>query len=319
MAARKTAAKKTAKPKKKRAERKPAAPVPSSPPARSASGKIIAPGIYPGISLDAYHGDLCDGLSVSASSLFLMHRSCPAKAFAYHYSNPDQLDDDDTEAKVFGTAAHCLILEGEDAFFQRYVMRPDGMDFRSREGRAWRDANGNREIISASALDTIRAMHKALLAHPVGQWAFADGRPEVTAVAKDAETGIWLKCRPDYLRAGLALNYKTTRDASRLPWQRQAWNLGYSLAASLTVDIFDLLGDKLRYAFVIQEKRPPYLPAVRVLADDFVMGGKMIYRDALRRFADCAAKGSWPGFDEIETVTLPAYADKFLASMESPL
>lgn len=304
-----------------RATKPPAArsPKPPTPPIPSAA-KIFTAGIFEGFTLDAYHGDLCDGLSVSASTLITLHRSCPAKAWAQHYGSPDPIDGEDSAAMTFGTAAHVLILEGLEAFRARYAIKPEGMRLNTTAGMAWsRAQKPGLEILTTQAFEAMAGMRDALFAHPKAGWAFSAGRAEVTCAIKDAETGIWLKARPDYLRPTLALNYKTARDASPGKWQRQAWALDYAVAAALTIDVLKALDRPVNYAFVIQESKPPYLPAIRVLSDDFIQGGRMIYRHALRRFAECASAGKWPGFDVIETVQLPIYADRELANMESPL
>jgi hypothetical protein len=150
-------------------------------------------------------------------------------------------------------------------------------------------------------------MRDELVRHPIAKKAFTGGKPEVSAAWKDAETGLWLKTRPDYLRSGLALDYKTTITVSREAWRRQAANLRYHISAAFCIDILAHLGEQLDYAFVVQEKTPPYCVAVRVLSAEFLQAGRTIYRDALRTFADCAAKGVWPGYPEVETVEIPPW------------
>lgn len=284
----------------------------------SVTKKLDTPGVYPGISMLAYHGDLCSGPSVSASTLALMdeQESCPAKAWARYHGNPDQDEDDgDTPAKAFGTATHLMILEGEERFFSEYVMKPRDMNFSTKDGIAWKAANPGRKIITEADLDTIRAMHKALLANPDTNRCFTGGQPEVTAVIKDKETGLWLKTRPDYLRPSLALNYKTARNSARWLWPSEAWRRGHHVSAAVCVDVLATLGRTVNYCFVVQEKTPPYLASLRVLDDVFLSAGRMVYRNALRRFAECLARNDWPGYPGVETVKLPAFADRQLADM----
>jgi hypothetical protein len=159
-----------------------------------------------------------------------------------------------------------------------------------------------------------------LTMNPGTAHAFEEGRAEVTAIVQDKETGVWLKARPDYLRPGLAINYKTTRSAEKGRWMRQAWDLGYCVSAALTSDVLQQLGERVHYCFVTQEKTVPYLATARVLSDDHLQAGRMIYRRALQRFADCAAKGQWPGYaDGVETIPYPPWAERILADMQGPL
>jgi hypothetical protein len=98
------------------------------------------------------------------------------------------------------------------------------------------------------------------------------------------------------------LNYKTTRTGSREQWRRQARALKYHASAAFCIDVMATLGEKINYAFIVQEKTPPYLVAVRVLTDQSLDAGRTIYRNALQRFAECYRANDWPGYPDVETV-----------------
>lgn len=287
-------------------------------PADVVASSKLGTGLHFNVPMDTYHSDCCEGVSVSGSVLFTLYESCPARALATHYLSPWPREDDASVAMAFGEAAHCYIVEGKKAFGERYAIKPDDMTFVTREGKAWRaeqEAAG-RLIIAFRDFEKITQMAIGLAANPAAMNAFDGGAPEVTAICKDDETGLWLKARPDYLRKQLAINYKTALSAAPVPWKRQAWNLGYHVSAALCVDILKALGEPAHYAFVVQEKEAPYLTAVRVLADEFLEAGRLIYRHTLRAFADCVATGKWPGYsEEVETVSLPLWADHSLATM----
>lgn len=264
--------------------------------------KISVAGLYDGVSMGAYHSDLCDGVSVSASTLITLYNTCPARSWAHHYANPQRVEQEDTEATDFGTAAHAYIVEGEKAFHDRYAVKPAGLNLATTPGRLWKTTHVGREIISADNFEHIQGMREALMAHPHARVAFRLGRAELSGVARDAETGLWLKTRPDYWRLGLALNYKTTRTGSREQWRRQARNLRYHASAAFCIDVMAALGERINYAFIVQEKTPPYLVAVRVLTDQSLEAGRTIYRGALQKFAECYARGEWPGYPDVETI-----------------
>lgn len=286
----------------------------------------LGEGLHRNVPMETYHGNCCPGVSVSGSTLWALHDSCPAKALSKHYLSPWAEDDEepasqeDTAAKAFGSAAHAYLIEGKEVFNTQYAVKPDGMSFATKEGKAWRADHQDRRIVTFKEFEKITGMAVGIASNPAAHSAFSEGEPEVTAIYQDPETKLWLKIRPDYLRPSLAINYKTTRNAAREPWMRDAWNLGYAVSAALCVDVLKALGQEAHYAFVTQEKTPPYLCAVRVLSDDFLQGGRMIYRRALQRFADCLAADKWPGFaDGVETISLPPWADRILADMQSPV
>lgn len=278
-------------------------------------------GIHFGVDMEHYLGDCCAGPSVSASTLFKLHETCPARAIATHYLSPwGQQDEEDTGATALGTLAHTLILEGDAVFADRYAVKPEDMTFSTREGKAWRaeaEASG-KEIVRAVDVEMARSFRDAIMAHPAARNAFTGGAPEVTAVTQDAETGIWLKARPDYLRKGLAINLKTADDASEAGWTRKnAVKFGYHVSAALCVDVLRDLGERAHYAFVIVEKKQPYCVAVRVLDDAFMEAGRIIYRRALATFAECLSAGKWTGYgDEVSTVPIPGWLDRQLTISE---
>lgn len=291
----------------------------------AARGDAVIPigkGIHRGVPMETYLDNCCPGPSVSGSTLFTLHESCPAKALAGHYLSPWPRDEGDTAATAFGTALHTLILE-PDAFQERYAVKPEDMTFASREGKAWRAENEGRGIIRQADFDLMCAMRDAAERHPAARNAFEGGAAEVTAVTQDAETGLWLKVRPDYLRPGLAINLKSTADAAEQPWTRDAVKYGYHVSAALAVDVLRDLGEKAHYAFVVIEKEPPHLVSVRVLDDAFMLAGRMIYRRALQAFAECLAKfepKDWPGYgDDVTTVNIPPWLDRQLNGFSAPL
>jgi len=279
----------------------------------------LGEGIHANVAMESYHGNCCPGPSVSGSVLFDLHQSCPAKALSRHYLSPWPREDDETEAKAFGIAAHTYLIEGKEAFEERFAVKPEDMSFSTKEGKAWKAEHADREIVTFKEFEKIAGMAIGLAMNAGTAHAFTDGRPEMTAIWKDPETGIFLKARPDYLRKGLAINYKTTKAAAFEPFMRQAWDLGYCVSAAVCVDVMKGLGEPAPYAFVVQEKTVPYLSKAYVLTDDYLVGGRMIYRRSLRKFADCLAAGKWDGYgDEVGTLPYPPWAERILANIESP-
>lgn len=288
----------------------------------------LGAGLHHGVPMAVYHGDCCPGPSVSASVLVEMRdgEGCPAKALARHYlspwlnSGPRQNDDSEakSEAKAFGTAAHAYLIEGPQVFAARYAVKPRDLSLATKDGKAWKAAQGPREIIAFERFETIRNMAVGLGLNAATAAAFTGGEPEVTAIVQDRETGLWLKARPDYLRPGLALNYKTAASAAREPFMRQAWSLGYPIGAALALDVLAELGERRHACFIVQEKSAPYLAKAWVLADDYLAGARALYRRALRSFADSLAAGRFEGYgDTVGTLPCPPWAARRLDGLHA--
>lgn len=262
--------------------------------------KITAPGQYQ-IPIEAYHHDaaLCDGPSISASGLKQI-ANCPAKYWAFSPLNPNRFLPLETKALDFGRAAHCLVL-GEPEFHGHFVISPYDA-FHSKDARTWRDVQ-ERTILKAEDFDRVRAMADAQRASPVVMQAFELGSPEQSLLWKDLETGIWLKSRPDWLpfdpTQRFLVDYKTAVTIEPRKLAVDAFKFGYHVQAALQMDAVQIvLGIKrpLGIAHVAQEKDPPYLCDLRMFQPEQLDYGRLIYRKALRTFADCLDSGKWPAY-----------------------
>lgn len=268
-------------------------------------------GIHADVPMETYLSDCTPGPGVQATNLRHLFDRCPAYAFARWAGNPARVEEDGTEATAFGTAAHTFIVEGRDAFDARYAVKPAGLRLSTKAGIAWKEDHAGMEHIDTDDLDALERMAAMINAHPVARLALRNGIAEQTAVVQDKETGLWLKCRPDYLTPRLAINLKTTVNNGAEAFALQAWKLRYHVSAAMTLDILTALDHPALYAFLSVEKTPPYVPALRALSDRFLVAGRLIYRRALRRFADCLASNRWPGYsDEVETIGVNAWQDR---------
>jgi hypothetical protein len=261
---------------------------------------ITAAGRY-AVAIEAYHHDakLCDGPSISASGLKKI-ADCPAKFWATSCLNPNRFPPEESKALDLGRAAHALVL-GEPEFAAHFIISPYD-DFRSKDAREWRDAQ-TLVILKSPDFETVRAMADAQRASPVVMQAFEKGEPEVSLIWKDAETGIWLKSRPDWLphdpQSRFLVDYKTAVTIEPRRLSADAFKFGYHVQAALQLDAVQIvLGIKrpLGIAHVVQEKEPPYLADLRMFGPEQLDYGRLIYRKALRRFADCLSSGKWPGY-----------------------
>lgn len=278
--------------------------------------KIDKPGIYD-ISMAEYHGDPCIGHSVSGSGLVTIEQQSLAHYWWSSPLNPARPADEPTPALVFGQAFHCLVLEGLTAFAARYAVKPADMNFSTKEGKAWRADHAGREIIPQEWADRAEAMRAAILRHPLCARAFVNGLPERSLIWRDAETGLWLKSRPDWLPNAPAPvpNLKSAASLQPETWERQAINLGYHQSAALSADaLAAVLGWPSPTAyFIVQEKEPPYVTAPVVIDDDVIAWGRMINRRALHKLARAVETNQWPAYtDGVMVVRMPVWAEKKL-------
>lgn len=158
----------------------------------------------------------------------------------------------------------------------------------------------------------VEGMAAALAAHPLIPALLQGGEAEVSMVWTDPETGAPCKGRPDYARFEDAclLDLKTTLDASPAAFGRAAWSYGYATQAAAYLAGAAALGVEIRdYLLLVVEKAPPYGVAVYRLPDAALELGRRRWREAVRRYAECLERNTWPGYPEtITELTLPGWA-----------
>lgn len=262
----------------------------------------FTPGLYRGVPDDAYHGD--HG-SLSSSGARTLLADSPA-AFRQALDTP-------VVSPVYdlGHAAHQMVLgAGPD------IVR---LDFPDRRTNAYkqaaaevRDAGGVPML--AKPYDDARKMADAVLAHERAGRLFEDGHPEQSLWWRDPDTGVMLRARPDFVpnREGrmILVDLKTAATANPKRFGKHAADLGYHVQdAWYRRAVVELgLDDAPAFLFVIVEKTPPHLVSVVELHHDAVRLGDALGRKAVRRFADCVAADTWPGYDPtIHYIDLPRW------------
>lgn len=280
--------------------------------------KVTEPGWHDGISSADYHSaGICDGPSISASGLKKIALDCPAIYWTDSPFNPNR-EEQRSEALDFGKAAHALML-GEPQFDAEFVVSPYD-DFRKKDAQQWREEQ-TRVVVTADQLETIRRMVRELRASPQTANAFRHGTPERSFFTRDAETGIWLKARPDWFPDKPAQQfiqeYKTAISVRPDRFGMAAFDFGYDIQAALMVDVVSaVLGERvLGIAHIVQMKTPPYLADFQYFSEAHLERGRRLYRAALRIFAECWERHlsgkperiAWPGYRDAPAPILTPY------------
>ncbi|HCE07495.1 MAG TPA: hypothetical protein DEQ40_02630 [Oxalobacteraceae bacterium] len=266
--------------------------------------KITKPGVY-SISMEQYHSQCCIGPSVSSSGLRTIFTKSPAHFWVQSSLNPDAEEQKDTEAFVFGRAAHHLLL-GEDDFSTMFIVRPD----EAPDGRAWngnnltckdwlaKQAKAGRTVLKPDQIEQIRGMARSLAAHPLIQAGILNGEIEKSLMFKDKETGIWLKARPDAIpnASGDFADLKTTSEIG-FKLDRSVNSYRYDMQAALTKwGCKEVLGiDMTDFSFVFVEKEPPHCVDVLVLNPEDIQAAEHDLRASLHTLAYCLKTGDWFG------------------------
>lgn len=275
---------------------------------------IRNPGVY-GLSLADYHGQPCDGPSISSSGLRRIIKESPAHYWAHSSLNPDRVEDDETQALLLGRAAHHLLL-GEDDFSTLFIARPDRFDsWRTKEAKAWKEGQeaDGRTVLLSGQLEQIRGMARSLAKHPLIQAGILNGEIEQSLIWKDKDTDIWCKARPDAVPndSGDFADLKTTPSVRDEALQRTIAEFAYQQQGALICDGYTAItGNKATsFSLVFVEKEPPHCVRVVTLKDDDLARGERQNNAALKIVKRCLESGEWPGPGraDAEFISLPPW------------
>lgn len=227
--------------------------------------------------------------------------------YLYAVNNPPE----PTPALEFGTAAHKYILEPDD-FWNDYAIAPV-VDRRTKDGKArWQQFQDlleetGKKSISVDDLEAIKQMDEAILKNPTATALLKTGIHETPITWVDGETGELCKCRPDCMTefkgTKYIVDYKTTTSCEDGHFERTCRQYGYKLQAAMyTEGLFNQEFETYKFAFVAQEKKPPFAVRVYFCDSGFIEEGVEIFRSLIGRFHQCRVSGEWPGYEDKELI-----------------
>lgn len=278
-----------------------------------AAGPIITePGIYD-ITNEQYHADPVPGGSLSSTGARkLLAPSCPAlfRHEQLHGQKPKRVFE-------FGTAAHCLVTGSGPK-----LVKIDADNYRTKAAQEQAaDARADGAVpLLPSEWRQVQDMAAALRQHPIASRLFApgSGQAEQSLFWVDQATGVWRRCRPDWLpypTGGRLIvpDYKTCVSADPRAIEKAVYDHGYYQQDPWYVDgIRAALGlENVVMVFVFQEKTAPYLINVVQLDPIAIRAGRRRNREAIAAYQQCTLTGEWPGYsDRVDIVSLPPWAEK---------
>jgi hypothetical protein len=267
--------------------------------------KISEPGIYVGIDMKSYHGDLCVGPSISSSGLRKIFNNSLEEYFDSSYLNPNRDEDDDNQNFIFGRACHFLLL-GEARFKDHFVVRPEKIG-----AQAW---NGNATVckewlahceglgltvLKPADILAIRGMAEGLQKNALVKQGILNGLIEHSIIYRDEETGIWVKCRPDSIPTDAldCSDLKSMADVSDASIDKSIGDYLYNVQGALVGQAFRaVVGREMSsFSLVCSRKTRPFSARVKTLKPADLELGEQIIHASLRLFADALASGKWPG------------------------
>ena len=282
-------------------------------------------GVFGDVPEDFYHGQID---RASNSRLTTLGDRSPAhmRWEADHPTPP-------TPAKKIGTALHLAALQ-PDLFASRYTIagqceatkkdgqrctmagavRIDGYWFCNTKSHAPEGAVPDQvAVLEAATWEVCVGVSHAIEHHPTAR-ALLQGAVEQTALWIDPETGLPMKARFDVVNTALEamVDLKSCECAHPDVFERSIYGFRYYRQSGLYLDAAEILGIPARDPVIVAfEKKAPFGVITYRVRGDAIQAGRDELRPLIKRYAQCRAKGEWPGYPtDVRDISLPPHAWK---------
>lgn len=249
-----------------------------------------------------------------SSGMLREFAGCAARWLA-GYQSPE------SESKDFGSLFDCLLLTPSQ-FDKRYAVRPETYKSDKGEEKPWnnnatvcRDWNeaaqtaGQKPIKRTEFFEAQTAVASMKRDKILSAFLDASDRQVwITGQWKDDKSGMVVPCqalidalpRKDTVFGEFVGDVKTTRNAAPGPWQRWSSQMSYNVQAAMYLDMVNEAAKEQRHSFVfvLLENYPPWQTGRRLLSQQKLKFGQIIYQSILRRYCQCLKTNTWPTYDD---------------------
>ena len=255
-----------------------------------------------------YHARSKSG-EILSSHMLARFQEMPYKYFATItgiYQEPEKTE------YAFGTAAHKLILEGEDAFNSAYVVSDGPVNERTgknygRETKAYQDwlSTQQGEVITTEDFNEIAAMQKNVMAHPeIPEKLLLPGGIAEGVVRAEIE-GIQCQIRMDYFHPDVGIvDLKTCRDIRFFEYDMRAFGYAFQMGFYRAV-MRAACGIEYPVHMIAVDKTEFHVAGYWSIPAAELDVTERINAAAIRRLKECRESGKWPtGYERKQIFTL---------------
>jgi exodeoxyribonuclease VIII len=218
-----------------------------------------------------------------------------------------------SKSMTLGVVSHVAVLEPKK-LDTAFVEKPEGIDFRTKAGKEWRESIGSTPILDADEARAVRGIRDSIAANKAARDLLAETQSEVAMFAEH-RSGLWIKGRVDALKVVddmecVIVDVKTTSaGADYNTFSRQAASLNYHVSAAWYCHLAGLNGlPPARFYWIAVETSAPFAVAVYEIHPDALDLGVGMMNDALELIAQCEDDGVWPGYaPEVQCLNLPSW------------
>ena len=218
--------------------------------------------------------DYIQGGFLGSSALDEFPRMSREAWSAKHQEGNSYSDDSDSKAVALGSALDCLVTDPL-AWDEKFAVRPDGLDGRTKEGKAWAAEAGSRSILTADEHAQVVEAHKRVMHAIKLDETINHGTARYQVTFRGEINGINVQTRPDIWigeteRATILTDLKYVNSTNFDGFDRQFVTGRYFLQAGLFSRLYrDATGESVKIAFLLAESgtATPRIREVAITAD----------------------------------------------------
>ncbi len=214
-----------------------------------------------------------------------------------HYKAGEDEEKEETDAMRIGSICHSLVLEGKK-FDDLYAIKPAGMSFATKEGKAWRDAQ-TKPILKEEDANSIPRIAEAIAANPAARKIIESCPHRETPIFGTIQ-GVPCKSLIDFNGQDWGIHrigdLKSTLDASPRAFGKTVAQMHYDLQYALSSSLLALqhgLESPPEWFWIAAEKKAPFYSQVYT-AEEFYQSGMEKLERVLTLFKECQASGNYP-------------------------
>lgn len=215
-----------------------------------------------------------------------------------HFKAAVDEEQEETDAMRVGTLAHAMVLEGKD-LRDLYAIKPEGMSFATKEGKAWRDSQ-TLPILKEEDANAIPMMAQSIArnadAASILMGCQMRERPIFFTLHGVECKALLDACGTDG-EAWAICDFKKVRDASVHRFERAIQDFDYDMQAAWYSDglaMAEGIEEQPWYSWITCEDKAPHWCPVYAPDDEVMSRGRAKVEKALSIYKDCMASGKWP-------------------------
>lgn len=211
-----------------------------------------------------------------------------------------------TASLNLGTAIDTLLFDGEDAFNERFAVKPMGHKGSTREGKEWLADHALKRHLKFEEYERVKKAVSAVKDYPPASVYLEGCQAQISILWIDPDTELLMKARPDIVPAdpSVLADLKSAESAAKDDFARAIRRFKYHWQAAIYTDGWNIVSgnDPLeKFVFVVTEPEPPFVTEVYKLDDDDLETGRLEYKEALKFYAECRKADNFPLSSGIET------------------